>query len=138
METIFAVLHVASAVFIIGPMAIMPMTTLRSLRNGDTERVHAAARSIKLLSYLSLVAVVTGFGILGMVGDEWGLSTTTPWVLASIILYLVALVLTLAVVAPTFAGSIAKRSGGYARASIGSGLASLALVIVVVLMVWKP
>lgn len=36
METLFSILHVVSAVFIVGPIAIMPMSALRSLRTGDT------------------------------------------------------------------------------------------------------
>ncbi|MGP5227717.1 DUF2269 family protein [Arthrobacter rhombi] len=138
MNTVFAVLHIAAAVFIVGPMAIMPMSTLRSLRSGDTVRAHASARSIRLLSYLSLIAFITGFGILGMVGAEWGLSVTTPWVLASVLLYLVALTLTLVVVVPAFARYDGQRTSSYMQASISSGIASVALVVVVVLMVWKP
>ncbi|EMQ96601.1 DUF2269 family protein [Paeniglutamicibacter gangotriensis] len=138
MNTVFAVLHIAAAVFIVGPMAIMPMSTLRSLRGGDTVRVHASARSIRLLSYLSLIAFITGFGILGMVGEKWGLSVTTPWVLASVILYLVALLLTLAVVVPAFTRYDGRRTSSYMQASISSGIASIALIAVVVLMVWKP
>lgn len=138
MDTIFAVLHVSTAVFIVGPMAIMPMSALRSLRNGNIDTVHASAPSIRLMSYLSLVTFVTGFGILGMVGSEWGLSVTTPWVLISTILYLVALILTLAVTVPTYTRFDGRDSRAYTRAVISSGLATLALVAVVVLMVWKP
>ena len=39
METLFAVLHVVSAVFIVGPMAILPMTAMRALRAGNAGQV---------------------------------------------------------------------------------------------------
>ena len=35
METVLNVLHVLAAVFIIGPMAILPMTAMRAIRGGD-------------------------------------------------------------------------------------------------------
>lgn len=138
MTTLLTVLHVAAAVFIVGPMTIMPMSTLRSLRNGDIARVHSAARIIRLMSYLSLITLVTGFAILGLVGAKWNLSITTPWVLTSVVLYLVALILTLAVIVPTYARFREQANSVYTRVAVSSGVAALSLVTVVILMVWRP
>ena len=38
MDTILNILHVATAVFIIGPMAILPMTALRTIALGRPAR----------------------------------------------------------------------------------------------------
>jgi len=139
MDILISILHVTSAVFVVGPMAIIPMATLRSLRHGDNERSLKSGKSIRLLSYLSLIVVVTGFGVMGMADPEYDLSITTPWVLASLVLYVVALLATLLVTVPALlqAGRATARSS-YTRASISSCIATLCLVVVVVLMVWKP
>lgn len=139
MDIFFNILHVASAVFIIGPVSILPMASLRYLRAGDTTRTAASAKRIRLLSWLSLLVVITGFGAMSLADPQYKLSITTPWVLWSLVLYAVALILTLAVVVRTFERA-AEHSGRsiYSRAAASSGIATLSLVGVVVLMVWKP
>jgi uncharacterized membrane protein len=139
METIFSILHVVAAVFIVGPLAIAPMTALRTLRTGNTKQAVTAAKTIRLFSYLSLVVVVTGFGVMGMADPKYDLTITTPWVLTSLILYAVALLATLAITVPALQTADGDtRASAYARATTSSGIATLCLTAVVVLMVWKP
>jgi len=139
MDTLFNILHVVAAVFIVGPLAIMPMTALRALRSGDTIRTIASARSIRLFSYLSLIVVVTGFGVMGMANPGYDLTITTPWVLTSLILYALALLTTLAVTVPALQHADRRaRSPAHARAATSAGLAVLCLTAVVILMAWKP
>ena len=164
METLLAVLHVVSAVFIVGPMAILPMTAMRAVRAGNASQVSTLAKSTNLLSLLSILVVFFGFGVMGLADKKYELSVTTPWILWSIIAYVIALGLTLFVVVPAMrraaealdarvaAGSPAATpagetpadesadlsSRGYPAIAAGSGVASLLLVVVVVLMVWKP
>jgi uncharacterized membrane protein len=136
MDILFSILHVTSAVFIVGPMAIIPMTALRSLRHGDNERSLKTGKSIRLLSYLSMIVVITGFGVMGMADPKHDLSITTPWVLVSLVLYVVALLTTLIVTVPALEHP--GRQTANAQAAISSALATLCLVAVVGLMVWKP
>ena len=139
MDTILNILHVVGAVFIIGPMAILPMTGLRALRSGHPEQATTLARSTALFSYISLVVAVLGFGLVGLADPKYNLSVMTPWVLISIVLYVIAVVTVLAVVVPALkkaAGSNSQSS--YMPIAAGSGISSLLLVAVVVLMVWKP
>jgi uncharacterized membrane protein len=160
MDTLFAILHVVTAVFIVGPMAIIPMTAMRAVRAGNASQVRTLAKSTNLLSLLSLLTVVFGFAVMGMSDPKFDLSVTTPWILWSIIAYIVALGLTLFVVVPAMrkaadaldtvpAGTPADvstpsaeaaglESRGYPAIAAASGVASLLLVLVVVLMVWKP
>lgn len=145
METVFNVLHVLTAVFIVGPMAILPMTALRAIRAGNGSQVATVTKSIALFSYLSLIVVVLGFGLLGMADPKYHLSITTPWVLISLVLYVIAFAVNLAVVLPALrkAAAILDAPSGSAKApyssvAAGSGIVSLLLVAVVVLMVWKP
>ncbi|MFC6354735.1 DUF2269 family protein [Luethyella okanaganae] len=150
METVFNVLHVVSAVFIVGPMAVLPQTALRALRADHREQVATLAKSTNIFSLLSLLVVVLGFGVMGMADEKYGLSFTTPWILWSVILYVIALGLNLFFVVPALNkaaaeshgadGSVAAggRPSGYGAIAAGSGIVSLLLVVVVVLMVWKP
>ncbi len=143
MQTVLAVLHVVGAVFIVGPMAILPMTGLRALRAGNQAQATTLARSTFVFALLSLLVFVLGFGVTGTSDPKYGLSIVTPWILASVILYLVAAVLVVFVTVPAMRRAAATTSTGGARAGYGaiagsSGIASLALVAVVVLMVWKP
>ncbi|MFE4469884.1 DUF2269 family protein [Leifsonia sp. NPDC056824] len=147
METLFAVLHVVSAVFIVGPMAILPMTAMRAVRAGNGGQVAVLAKSTNLIALLSLLVVFFGFGVMGLADKKYDLSIVTPWILWSIVLYVVALGLTLFLVVPTMrraaeslqtADTAQGESSRYPAIAAGSGVASLLLVAVVVLMVWKP
>ncbi len=150
MDTVINVLHVVTAVFIVGPMAILPMTAMRAIRAGNGAQVALLAKSTNLFSLLSLLTVVFGFGAMSLADERFNLSVTTPWILWSIILYAVALGLNLFLVVPTMrraaealqdAGTTATGGGSanrYPAVAAGSGIASLLLVAVVVLMVWKP
>ncbi|MBG6056167.1 putative membrane protein [Salinibacterium sp. CAN_S4] len=145
METLFAVLHVTAAVFIIGPMAILPMTGLRAVRAGNAEQVTSIARSTRLVSWLSLLVALIGFALVSFVDPEDKLTFGTPWLLASIILYTVAVTVSLSVVAPLLGragrhltAASTPPSNVYGRIAGSSGLVTLLLVAVVVLMVWRP
>ncbi|PWC04829.1 DUF2269 family protein [Agromyces badenianii] len=147
MDTLFSILHVVGAVFIVGPMAILPMTAMRAVRAGNGAQVAVLAKSTTIFSWLSLIVFLLGFGVMGMADEKYGLSFTTPWILWSIILYVVAFALTLFVVVPSMkkaAEALGASDGaeaskaGYPAIAAGSGIASLLLVVVVVLMVWKP
>lgn len=145
MDTLFSILHVVGAVFIVGPMAILPMTAMRAVRAGSGAQVAVLAKSTTIFSWLSLLVVVLGFGAMSL--SEHDISITDTWILWSIILYVIAFALTMFVVVPSMkkaAGALGASDGadaaatGYPAIAAGSGVASLLLVAVVVLMVWKP
>ncbi len=148
MDTVIVVLHVLAAVFVIGPMAILPMSAMRSVRSGDGAAVLTTARSTMVFSLASLAVALFGFGALGMAPKSDGLSVATPWVLISIILYAVALALNLLAVVPALRSAgehlqesaTAETLGGndYRRIAMTSGVVTLLLVAVTVLMVVKP
>jgi uncharacterized membrane protein len=171
MQNLMNILHVASAVFIVGPMAILPMLALRAIRAGDGPQVSALARSTFVLSLASLLVVIFGFGTMGSADAKLHLSITTPWILISLVLYVIALALSLAVVVPIMrraarrlqetgtrssvpAGSGTRASGPdgggsltvsgrdlgsqYALIAMSSGISAVLLLVVVILMVWKP
>ena len=142
-------LHIVSGVFIVGPMAILPMTAMRSMRAGEAGQVASLAKSTNLFTLLSLLVVFLGFGAVSF-RDNASLAST--WIWLSIVLYAVALVLSLFLVVPAMKSVselLAEQSAsgtrvagakvaGYSRVAMGSGIVSLLLVVVVVLMVVKP
>jgi uncharacterized membrane protein len=153
METLFTTLHVVAAVFIVGPMAILPMTAMRAIRAGQGRQVEILARSTFIFSLLSLLVVVFGFGILPF--SRYGTTVTTSWVLISLILYVVAFGISVLGVVPAMRsaaeslaavpagsapdpGTAADAKHAYTRVAMLSGIASLLLLVIVVLMTWKP
>jgi uncharacterized membrane protein len=146
MDTVLTALHVVAAVFLVGPMAILPMTALRAVRAGNAPVVELLGTSTRIFSLASLLVAFLGFGVLGVVGKTDKVSVATGWVLTSIVLYAVALALSLLVVVPSLrraAGELAaNRAQGaqavYGRLAASSGIVALLLVAVTVLMVWRP
>ena len=145
METVVFALHVVAAVFIIGPMAILPMTAMRAVRAGQGGQVAVLAQSTFVFSLLSLLVAVLGFGVLGL--NEEGTIVSTPWVLISIILYVAAVALNLFAVVPALRSAAEHmldpvtqdlQRPDYRRIAIGSGVVTLLLVVITVLMAWHP
>jgi uncharacterized membrane protein len=145
METVVFALHVVAAVFIVGPMAILPMTAMRAVRSGQGGQVAVLAQSTFVFSLLSLLVAVLGFGVLGL--NEEGTTISTPWVLSSIILYVVALALNLIAVVPALRSAAEHlqdsatqelQKPDYRRITIGSGVVTVLLVVITVLMAWHP
>jgi len=157
-SVIFDILHVVAAVFIIGPMAILPMTALRAIRSGAPGQVRTLATSTNIFSLLSLLVVILGFGAMAFSDPKYNTTIASTWIWLSIVFYVVALALTLFVVVPAMrraadniegeeaveaedpsaSGETTAKAGGYGAISGASGVASLLLLAVVVLMVWKP
>lgn len=143
MDTVLTILHVVGAVFIVGPMAILPMTAMRAVRAGEAGQVKTLAKSTFIFSLLSLLVIIFGFGVMGMSDPKYHVSFASTWIWLSLVLYVIALGLSLFVVVPTMRKASADITAGsasksYAPIAAGSGIASLCLLAVVVLMVWKP
>lgn len=143
MEEIMPILHITLAVFIIGPMAILPHTGLAALRRGNTGAVRAIERSTTIFSFVSLLVFMLGFGALGVAKPEDNWTFSSPWITWSMLAYIIALGLTLFVVLPNLRkGADALDAGeeyfGYGRIAASNGITTLLLVLVVVLMTWKP
>jgi uncharacterized membrane protein len=146
MDTFLTALHVVGAVFVVGPMAVLPMTAMRAVRAGSAPVVDLLARSTRIFSLASLVVAFLGFAVLGVVAKTDKISVTTGWVLTAIVLYAVALLVSLFLVVPALeAAGTALSTGGadagravYGRIAASSGIVSLLLLAVTVLMVWRP
>lgn len=143
MPLILHVLHVLGAVFVIGPMTVVPMLGLRAIRRSDPSQMRGLARSALGLGVASVVVAALGFGVMstGEPDDDW--SFTTHWILWSAIVYVAAAVVHFLVVVPVmFSNSRIPadpaRSARYGTLAASSGLVGLLLVVVVILMVAQP
>ncbi len=137
-------LHLLTVAFLVGPSAVAAVTSARHVRAGRVEALRDAARTTRLYTLATVVTVLLGSALVGLgdVGDQWSMGDA--WIGASYALWFVAVVLTLALVAPAQAKAAkaldeGRPAGGYAgQIAAGGGLAMLAWTAVIVLMVAKP
>ena len=136
---VLLVLHLLAVVFLIGPLALAGVHAPGQARRGDVVGLRAAARTNRVYSGLSVLAV--GFGAL-MVADRW--ETSQAWVVASYALWFVAVLLHVLVVGKAQETALAALDAGQdvgaapRTMAVGAGLATLAWTVIVVLMVYKP
>lgn len=141
---VLLVLHLLTVVLLVGPLALATVLSPRHVRSGNAGALADSARTTRLYALASLLTVVLGVAMIGngAVGDQWGFGQL--WVSAALVLWLVAVALTLAVVVPAQRAALAHLEAGTdATAGAGhiaaaGGLAMLAWVAIVVLMVVKP
>ena len=138
------VLHLLTAMFIVGPLAVTAVQSPRLVRAGDAAGLRSAVRTTSAYAVASLLVVLLGTAMIGLadVGEQWGMGQL--WVSASYALWIVAVALTLGLVVPAQRSALKALegggdAGGYAgRIAAGGGLAMLAWTVIVVLMVTKP
>lgn len=138
------VLHLLTAVFLVGPLAVAAVTSPRLARAGRLDALRSAQRTTRGYALASIVVVLLGSAMIGLgdVGGQWEFSQL--WVSASYALSILAVVLTLGLVVPAQGDAVTALEAGQGagatagRMAIGGGLALLAWTAVVVLMVTKP
>jgi uncharacterized membrane protein len=140
------VIHVVLAIFLIGPLVAAANQVARELRGGSAGTVRLLARTVTIYGWASLLVGIVGFGL---VRDRFSFSD--GWLIASIVLFVVASVLVLALLAPLLRRATAAAPTGTGtgsatgdtavlapRAAALAGVASLCYVAIAVLMTWKP
>lgn len=135
------VVHLLVAVFVVGPLAITAMHAPSHARAGDLPALRRDLLTTRLYSALTAVGVATGAVL---AADRF--ATDQPWVLASYAVWFVALAAHVAVVGGAVREAVealeadpaADASRWAGRMAAGAGVASLAWVVLVVLMVVKP
>jgi uncharacterized membrane protein len=155
MRHLLLALHILFAIFTIGPLVGAASIAARGIRAGDAAAVTASARTVRLYGYLSLLVALLG---LGLVQPKWHAKFSYPWVWISLLLYLAALALSLAVLEPTLrrtagrlteSGAVGGTAGNgtvgsgpagseAARAAAAGGVIALLFAVIVFLMVYQP
>lgn len=131
-------IHVVLAIFLIGPLVSAANQAPRALRDGDAGGLRVLARTVTVNGWASIAVGIVGFGL---VQRRYGNELTDAWLLASILLFLVATLLVVVLLAPLLRGA-AAHAGQTAhlagRVGALAGVASLCYVVIAVLMVWQP
>ncbi len=141
-------LHLLAAIFAIGPLVGAATSASRALRVSDPAAATAAARTIRLYSYVSVVVVILGMGLMSQKAP-WDRSQDVAefgdtWIWLSVLLWLCAVAVALAVLAPTLTRAAAVIGGtGSARNLVGrvaaaGGVIGLLYAAIIVLMVYQP
>ena len=135
-------LHLLTVAFIVGPLAVAASLSGRYAREGNAGALKAAARTTTGYGYASFATVLLGSAMLGRTAPHW--SASQGWVAASYVLWLLAVGLSLLVVAPAQRAALTALSAGEPadgfakRIAPAAGVASLAWTAIIVLMVFKP
>ncbi len=137
-------LHLVAAVFLVGPLIASGMTGLRALRTGDAAAARLTSRMTTLYSWLSLLVAIFGLAMVQGRNRGFHISFSETWIQVSIALYVVALVLSLLLVAPTLSAAARGLDAGEAigslraRAGASAGVVALLYLAILVLMVYRP
>lgn len=148
MFNVLLALHLLFAVFAIGPLAHAATTAARGVRTADAAATAASARVLRIYSYASLLVVIFGFGLMsqddphhkGQKVAQFG----QTWVWLSFVLWVVAIVIVLALVAPALrrAGELIGQQQPVAaltaRVAAGGGVVAALFAVIVFLMVYRP
>ena len=137
-------LHLITVAVLVGPSSVAASLSARHARQGRADALRDTQRTTRLYTLGSLLTVLLGSAMIGLgdIGGQWEMGQL--WVSASYALWLAAVALQLALVVPAQGKALeALDSGGsgagYAgRIVAGAGVASLAWVAIIVLMVFKP
>jgi uncharacterized membrane protein len=130
------VIHVVLAIFVIGPLVAAANQAARALRADDGRGLALVSRTVTVYGWASLLVALVGFGL---VRDD--VSFSDGWLLGSVVLFVVAAVLVLALLAPMLRRAVATggpTAGLAPRAAMLGGIASLCYVVIAILMVWRP
>ena len=124
---ILGLLHVIAVVVAFGPLFLYPALH----RAGQTQTI---ARLHLMMALPALVLVwVLGMGLVGMSDDAIEMSET--WIVLSLIGWVLLMVVSWFMIRPALEDTSAAARG---RLASGVGITHLLLVVIVILMIWKP
>jgi hypothetical protein len=142
---ILLALHLLVAVFAVGPLVHAVTTAGRGIRHGDGTATAYAARMARIYTYASALVVVLGFGLMSSKRNGQKVAEfSDTWVWVSLLLWVAAVALSLAVVVPTLdrASTLIKAEQSVvaltARVAAAGGIIGLLFAAIIVLMVYRP
>jgi hypothetical protein len=141
-------LHLLFAIFAIGPLVHAATTATRGIRQGDEAATASSARMLRIYAYASVLVVVIGMGLMSMddpdhKGEKLG-AFGQLWIWLSLVLWLIAVAVVLAVLVPTLSRAGEQLRGGQAvatltgRVAAAGGITALLFAAIVFLMVYRP
>ncbi|GGB39563.1 hypothetical protein GCM10011492_32950 [Flexivirga endophytica] len=155
MLKLLLLLHLLTAIFAIGPLVHAVTTASRGLRQADALAIGSSARMAKIYSMASVLVVIFGLGLMSQKrrGKELG-SFGDTWIWLSLLLWVIAVVVTFVVVVPaleraadTIRSGAEDAAGGDLQTAVKSqtalvaasgGVVGIIFAVIVVLMVYRP
>jgi hypothetical protein len=141
-------LHLLFAIFAIGPLVHAATTAGRGVRTGDGAATASSARVLRIYSYASVLVVIAGMALMSMDDpDEKGKKLgefSQLWIWLSLLLWLVAVGLVLAVIVPTLtkASALIEKQESVVtltgRVAAAGGVVGAVFAVIVFLMVYQP
>ena len=142
-------LHLLAAIFAVGPLVGAATTASRAIRTPDAGAARSAARMIRLYSFVSIVVVIIGMGLMSQKAP-WDSSEEVAkigdtWIWLSLLLWACAMAVALG--PPRSRPWRAPRSrsagggtvvGSVARVAAAGGAIGLIYAAIVLLMVYQP
>ena len=148
MFKLFLFLHLLAAIFAVGPLVGAATTASRALRTPDADAARSAARTVRVYSYVSVVVVVLGMGLMSAKApwdeSEHVAEIGDTWIWLSLLLWVAAMAVSLGLLVrslTTAATEIGEGRGvGHltARVAAGGGVVGLLYAAIVLLMVYQP
>lgn len=146
---ILLTVHLIAAIFLVGPAVGGAMLAPAAIRSGRWAAVALVNRLVTTFGIGSIVVAVLGAAMVRGKNSGWGFAFSDTWIIVSIVLYLIALVLTVAVLMPALRRTVpllladtdatriaVKPLAG--RAAASGGMIALLYLAIVVLMVYRP
>ena len=137
---VLLMLHIVSVIVAFAPAVIHPLVAsrLQAADEGALRRFCAAASANTRAVHLpALLAVgVLGMGLVGV--SDQAFEFSDPWVAISLVLWLAIGGVISAMVLPGERGMAAGEAGAASKVQLGGTIATLLLLVVVFLMVFKP
>jgi uncharacterized membrane protein len=148
MFKIMLALHLLTAIFAIGPLVGAATTASRGLRTGDAGATATAAKTLTIYSYASVLVVIFGFGLMSAKAP-WDKTKNVaefgdPWIWISVVLWVAAMALVLAVIVPALKQATVSLGAGTSvdslkgRVAASGGVVGLIFGVIVFLMVYQP
>ena len=144
---ILLALHLLTAIFAVGPLVHAATTASRGLRTGDAGATASSARTVRLYSFVSAAVVLFGFGLMSA-DNPYGPGKVAdlgdPYIWISLLLWLAAVAIALAVIVPTLQQATTRLTNGTGvdaltpRVAAAGGTVGLIFAVIVFLMVYKP
>lgn len=140
-------LHLATAIFLVGPLVHFATTAARGLRENDAAATASSARGAKIYANVSLLVLIFGFGLMSMDSpyrEGKVAEISEPFIWLSTLLALVAVGLVLALLVPSLEKATAAIRNGETVAHLkgkvaaSGGTVGLIFLVIIWLMVYKP
>ncbi|MGH8859822.1 MAG: hypothetical protein ACRDVG_01080 [Jatrophihabitantaceae bacterium] len=148
MVNLLFALHLLFAIFAIGPLVHAATTGSRGIRKGDGAMTASSARMLRIYAYTSVLVVVAGMALMSMDDPDHKNKKigefSQVWIWLSLVLWLVAVALVLALIVPTLSKAserIAAQDSVVTltvRVAVAGSAVGVIFTVIVFLMVYQP